>query len=196
MSLTLSVFELTLIALVLMAGTSIVWSTLAVGISPMPSSKKARLAVMQLIETAGREGDNEGGIVESFDASGTIVDLGSGWGSLTIGMAMKYPDRQIIGYELSCFPWAVSVIVAKCLGLTNLNVYRQDFLKADLSAASIVVCYLFPAGMVALETRLAEQKTSIRYLISNNFALPSSKPEKAIQLDDFYRSPVYRYRIG
>lgn len=62
----------------------------------MPSSKKARLAVMQLIETAGIEGDTETSVGESIQASGVIVDLGSGWGSLTIRMAMKYPDRQII----------------------------------------------------------------------------------------------------
>ncbi|MFT4823403.1 MAG: hypothetical protein ACJASY_004301 [Halioglobus sp.] len=192
----MSVFELTLIALVIMAGSSIIWTTLAVGISPMPSSQKARLAMMQLIETAEIEADIEASVVESFEASGAIVDLGSGWGSLTIRMAVKYPDRQIIGYELSYFPWFVSVLVAKCLGLNNLSVYRQDYLKADFSATSIVVCYLFPAGMVALETKLAEQKTSIRYVISNNFALPSFQPEKTIQLYDFYRSQVYRYRIG
>ena len=189
----MSVFELTLITLALLAGTSIVWSTVAVGISPMPSSKKARLAVMQLIETA----EGEGGVDEAYtEESGAIVDLGSGWGSLIIRMAVKYPDRQIIGYELSLLPWFISVLSAKCLGLKNLTVYRQDFLKADLSAASIVVCYLYPAGMVALDTKLAEQNTSIRYLISNNFALPSYQAEKTIQLDDFYQSPVYRYRIN
>lgn len=161
----------------------------------MPISKKARLAVMQLIETAGIEGDTETSVGESIQASGVIVDLGSGWGSLTIRMAMKYPDRQIIGYELSFFPWLVSALVAKCLALNNLRVYRQDFSKAELSTASIVVCYLFPAGMVTVEAKLAEQKTSIDYVISNNFALPSFQPEKTIQLDDFYRSPVYRYRI-
>lgn len=177
----MSAFELALIALTLLVGTSIIWSTVIVGISPMPSSKKARQAVMHLIETAG---------------AGTIVDLGSGWGSLIIRLAVKYPGRQIVGYELSIVPWFITVLIAKLFSLKNLTVYRQDFLKADLSAASVIVCYLFPAGMAALDAKLAQQKTTIRYLISNNFALPSCQAEKTIQLDDFYQSPVYRYRIN
>lgn len=155
-----------------------------VGISPMPSSKKARQAVMQLVDTA-----------EAELGQGPIVDLGSGWGSLVIRLAVKYPGRKIVGYELSIMPWCVTVLIVKLLGLKNLTVYRQDFLKADLSAASVIVCYLFPAGMAALEAKLTEQKTTIRYLISNNFALPSFKPEQTIKVDDFYQSPVYRYRF-
>jgi hypothetical protein len=33
-------------------------------------------------------------------------------------------------------------------------------------------------------------------LISNNFALPSVKAEKKIVLDDFYKSPIYLYKIS
>ncbi|MGK0441275.1 MAG: 16S rRNA A1518/A1519 N6-dimethyltransferase RsmA/KsgA/DIM1 with predicted DNA glycosylase [Pseudohongiellaceae bacterium] len=156
-----------------------------VGISPMPSSKKARQAMMHLVETAG-----------AGTESGPIVDLGSGWGSLIIRLAVKYPSRQVVGYELSIMPWFVAMLVSKLLGLKNLTVYRQDFLKADLSAASVIVCYLFPAGMAALDAKLAEQKTTIRYLISNNFALPSLSAEKTLNLDDFYQSPIYCYRIN
>jgi hypothetical protein len=150
----------------------------------MPSSKKARQAVRQLLEGL----ENEGG-------RAPIVDLGSGWGHFIIPLAMKYPDRQFIGYELSFIPWCVSLLIAKCLGLKNLSVYRQDFLKADLSVASIAICYLFPGGMAALAAKLAGEKNAIRYVISHNFALPGYQAEQTIQLDDFYRSPVYRYRI-
>ncbi len=183
------VVELTLIIIVTVIATSIIWSTVIAGISPMPSSKKAQQAVMQLVEASidKMEGDASGG---------TIVDLGSGWGGLVIRLAQTYPDRKVVGYELSPIPWFISLCIAKCLGLNNLKVYRRDFLKADLSAASIMVCYLFPEGMVALEGRLAELPAACRYLISNNFALPSYKPEGTIQLDDFYRSPVYLYRVG
>lgn len=179
----MSAFELSLITLILLVGTSIIWSTVVVGIPPMPSSKKARQAVMQLVETAGEE-------------TGPIVDLGSGWGSLIIRLALKYPEREIVGYELSIVPWFVAVVVGRLLGLKNLMVYRQNFLTADLSSASVIVCYLFPAVMATLEAKLDEQKTTIRYLISNNFALPSRKAEKIIRVNDFYQSPVYCYRIN
>ena len=141
--------------------------------------------MMLLVETAGEGAETV-----------PIVDLGSGWGSLIVRLAMKYPDRQIVGYELSIMPWFVTVLISKLLGLKNLRVYRQDFLTADLSANAVIVCYLFPAGMLALDAKLAEQKTSIQYLISNNFALPSLQAEKTIRLNDFYQSPIYRYRLS
>ena len=157
------------------------------GISPMPSSSKARRAVMQLIEIAGAEG---------AAGNGAIVDLGSGWGSLVIRLARKYPDRQVVGYELSVIPWFVSLCVAKCLGLDNLKLYRRDFLKADLSKASVLVCYLFPGGMAALEGKLQGELAEGRCcLISNNFALPSVEAERVVRVDDFYRSPVYFYWV-
>lgn len=90
----------------------------------------------------------------------------------------------------------VTVLLAKCLRLKNLSVYREDFLEADLSAASVVVCYLFPAGMAALAAKLAEQKAAPCYLISNTFALPSYQPETTLRLDDLYQSPIYCYRIS
>ena len=154
----------------------------------MPSSKKARNAIIQLIEAAG-EGTATG--TESWP----IVDLGSGWGSLIIRLAMRYPGRQIVGYELSVLPWLVTVLISKLLGLKNLTVYRGDFLKADLSASSIMLCYLFPKGMTALDAKLAEQEKRVQYLISNNFSLASHSSIKVIQLDDLYKSPVYLYRF-
>jgi len=154
----------------------------------MPSSKKARDAIIQLLESAG-----EGTATET--ESWPIVDLGSGWGSLIIRLAMRYPGRQIVGYELSVLPWLVTVLIGKLLGLKNLSVYRQNFLKVDLSASSIMLCYLFPAGMRTLEEKLATEVTTARYVISNNFALPSLRAEKTLHLNDFYKSPVYRYRL-
>ncbi len=115
------------------------WSTVVAGISPMPSSAKARLAVMQLVAAAGKG-----------SGAGAIVDLGSGWGGLVIRLAQTYPDRKIVGYELSPIPWFVSLCIAKCLRLNNLSLYRRDFFKTDLSAASVMVCYLYPEGLLAL----------------------------------------------
>ena len=146
----------------------------------MPSSKKARQAIMQLADKTG---------------TGSIVDLGSGWGSLVIRLAIKYPDRKIIGYELSVIPWLATMTIKRILGIKNLDLYRQDYLTADLSGSAVIVCYLFPAGMSALENKLALEKMPIDFLISNNFALPSHQPINIIELDDLYRSPVYLYQI-
>ncbi len=150
------------------------------GISPMPSSQKARQAVIGLIEKTG---------------DGPVFDLGSGWGNLIIPLARKYPERKIVGYELSLIPWSVSLILKHTLKLNNLQLYRKNFLKADLSDASVCVCYLYPKGMQRLAEKISAGEMAPQFLISNNFALPDHQPAETLQLTDFYRSPVYLYRF-
>ncbi len=147
----------------------------------MPSSNKAYLAMMQLVDETG---------------TGNIVDLGSGWGNFVIRIAKQYPQRQIIGYELSFLPWLMSTFLKKVLGLKNLTLHRQNFYQADISKTSVLVCYLFPEAMNKISTKLQVEQSSVRFVISNNFALPAWQPFKKIQLNDFYKSPVYLYKIS
>ena len=188
----MSVFEITLLTITLVIGFSIVWSTLSLGISPMPSSKKARQAMVQLsVETSLETG------IESTSQTqrGAIFELGSGWGSLLIPLAKIYPQRQIVGYELSILPWFTSHLLIKLLGLKNVKVHRQNFLKADLRGASVIFCYLYPGGMKTLEDKLKLEHGALEYLISNNFSLPSHKPIKTTLLNDLYQSPIYLYKF-
>jgi len=178
--------------MIALAGFSIVWSTLTLGISPMPSSKKARQAMLQLSE----ETSLGLGVDTTIQTQGgAIFELGSGWGSLLIPLAKMYPQRQIVGYELSFVPWLTSVLLIKMLGLKNVKVHRQNFLKAQLSGASVTFCYLYSGGMKALEDKLRLEHGALEYLISNNFSLPSHKPIKTTLLNDLYQSPIYLYKF-
>lgn len=174
------IFESILITAVFIVGASIIYSTVKVGISPMPSSRKAYQAILALTDETG---------------AGPIYDLGSGWGNLVVRLARKYPGRQVVGYEVSLFPWLVTKLFKWMLGLSNLTLHREDFLKADLSNASVVICYLFPVVMAEIKTKLIHGDNNLDFIISNNFALPSYQASKVIRLNDFYNSPVYLYRI-
>ncbi|MGB1292851.1 MAG: methyltransferase [Pseudoalteromonas sp.] len=169
---------ITLFFIILLIALSIVWSTLKTGISPMMSSTQARQTMLAEIST---------------DEKGTLIDLGSGWGTLVIAVAKKYPNKQVVGYEVSWFPWLVSIIFKYSMGLNNLRLYRKDFKNADLSGAATLVCYLFPGAMVALEDKLKHDMAKSITIVSNTFALPSYKPVKVIKLKDFYKTPIYVY---
>jgi len=147
----------------------------------MPSSTKAHLAMMKLINDTG---------------TGTIIDLGSGWGNFVIRIAKSYPQRQIVGYELSFLPWLTSKCLKEVLGLKNLTLHRTNFYLADLSKASVLICYLFPEAMEKISHKLQVDQSNVSFVISNNFALPSWQACKTIRLNDFYKSPVYLYKIG
>jgi len=170
--------------LLLVAGlfitVSIIYSTVKLGISPMPSSKKAYNAIVTLIDNTG---------------TGPIIDLGSGWGNFVVRMAKRNPQRQIVGYELSILPWITSVLLKKTLGLNNLTLYRKNFYDANLSNASVLICYLYPEAMNKINNKLIVENPNVGFLISNNFALPSWQPKQTLLLDDFYKSPIYLYDI-
>ncbi|RYV02138.1 hypothetical protein SOPP22_11280 [Shewanella sp. OPT22] len=170
--------DLTLLLSVILAVFSIVWSTLKTGISPMMSSSKARDAMLDELE---------------LEKEGAVIDLGSGWGTLVIPLAKKYPNKQIVGYELSWLPWLVSIILKYSLRLDNLTIHRKDFRNAELNTASNIICYLFPGAMIALQEKLEKKVFNKVTIVSNTFALPSYKPTKITKLNDFYRSPIYVY---
>lgn len=193
------------ILIVLIVTISIIYSSLRFGISPMPSSRKAYNAVFQLIDaitndsTFGLKPDlaPNASFPPSFDFtdSGPIIDLGSGWGNLVLRIAKRYPNKEVIGYEMSILPWLTSVLLKKAFGLNNLTLHRQDFYNVKFPAKSVLVCYLFPEAMAKISTKLRGQ-SEVSFLISNNFALPDFQPCKTIQLNDFYKSPIYLYKLS
>jgi 16S rRNA A1518/A1519 N6-dimethyltransferase RsmA/KsgA/DIM1 with predicted DNA glycosylase/AP lyase activity len=146
----------------------------------MPSSRKASDAIITLLDNTG---------------TGPVYDLGSGWGGLVIPLSKKYPDRKIVGYEVSFVPWLVSVLFRSVFGLRNLEIHRRNFLQADLSGAEVLICYLHTEGMSEVAKKLTLERNCDGFLISNNFGLPISQPEKTIQINDLYKSPIYRYRL-
>jgi hypothetical protein len=174
----MTLLEILAIVLALVVAFSIVYSTLKTGISPMMSSNKACQAMIDMVQ---------------LPQDKPLIDLGSGWGTLVIAVAKKYPHQQVIGYELSWFPWIVSVARKYFLGLDNLTLYRKDFTKADLSSGSVLFCYLFPQGMVTLHEKLEAELSCETYIVSSTFALPKTKPTKTIKLNDIYQTNIYKY---
>lgn len=158
--------------------------TLITGISPMPSSTKAREEVFRQLAK-----------VTDQSRPMTIIDLGSGWGHLVVPLAKRYTQHRVIGYELSFFPWLTSYLVKQLFRLNNLTLHRKDFLKADLSHADVLVCYLFPKAMTKLNNKLKSELESPLTVVSIFFALPDHKADVMVPLHDLYNTPVYVYRL-
>jgi hypothetical protein len=174
-----SILEFSILSLLFLLSVSLIYSSLRAGITPVPSSRKARDTILAATELA---------------AAGPILELGSGWGHLALALAKKYPQRQVIGYELSFVPWLFSLCWQKLSGTRNLELRFGNFLAAELPAATLLVCYLYPGGMTQLADKLIPGKHEL--LISNTFALPEYPAEQVIRLDDLYKSPIYVYRVS
>ena len=162
------------------AALSIVVTTLRIGISPQPSTRKARNALLDLAPK---------------EISGSIAELGSGWGGLAFALAKRYPQTQVYAYELSFVPYLFSRLRLKLQGPKNLHFVRQDFLSVDLHQTSLLVTYLFPGGMDHIAEQLVPKLQQETILLSNTFALPGYTPQEKVILPDLYRTPVYRYDL-
>ena len=177
----MNLLEVVLVTVILFAALSIVWFTLKTGISPMPST---RLVISQVCT-----------IIRDIPAK-SIYELGSGWGGLASAIARTNNGSAVIGYELSILPWLFSTMRHRITRYPNLSFVRQNFLEADLTSADLLICYLYPDGMLRLSQQLANQQPKALKIISNTFRLPGYNPTKTIYMQDIYRTPLYLYELS
>lgn len=167
------------LAAVVLAGGSLVYFTLRTGISPMPSNRLQRQAVLA---AAG-------------EPAGPIYELGAGWGSLAFALADRFPQAPVVAFELSWLPFAVMRLRQALRPRQNLTLRRADFLKVPLGEAQLLVCYLFRGGMEALKLKLEREAAAGAQLISHTFAVHGWTPVSERALPDFYRTHVFVYRL-
>lgn len=169
--------------LLLLAIASIIFYGIRLGITPMPSSRKAIATFIDLIP------DN---------TDGKIVDLGSGWGSLAYPISKQFPEAEVFGYELSPIPWLYSRLKGLFVPRPNLTLHRKSVFDADLTDVDVVVVYLHPAAMRKLGPKFERELRPGTLVLSNTFAVPTWKPIQTVHLGKSWLSTsndIYVYRV-
>ena len=145
----------------LLACLLIVIYTVRTGISPMPSSRKARHLMMEQVPP-------------EFD--GTIYELGAGWGSLAFPFSKAFPKATIHAFELSPLPYLFCQLRSLITPSGAVHLYRKNFLNVNLSDADIVICYLYPEAMATLQSKFEKELPKGALVITNTFTLPTWPP--------------------
>lgn len=153
----------------------VIWSILN-GIAPMPSSPKAKQALLKALPPT---------------LTGVAYELGAGWGTLLIPLSRHY--EQVVGFETSPFPFLVARARMILETLSNVKLYRRDFFKANLQDAGLIVCYLYPKAMARLKGKFEQELRPGTWVISNTFAIPGWEPDQVIEVGDLYRTKIYVY---
>ena len=176
----------------LLAVLSIVYRSWRNGIAPMPASAPVRRQTAELLR--------------QLPAGGSVVEAGSGWGTLLLYVKRHCPDlAQIVGIENSLVPYAVTRAAVLIERLTarkhsrlnpSIAILRTDLYAHDYTQADAGVCYLYPGAMDRLGPILAEQLKPGSYVLSICFAIPGWRPERVVPCRDLYRTPIYCYRVG
>ncbi len=160
---------------------SICYWTVKNGISPMPTAPKIRKAMFDALPE---------------HMEGTIVELGSGWGTLAFPLASRYPRCHVIGYETSTIPYLVSLLLQHLYHKhKNIKFKRRDFFKESMSDVSMAVCYLYPRAMENIKDKFEIEGNCRQLIVSDTFSIPGWKPDKVIEVADLYKSKIYFYRV-
>ncbi|ABK44010.1 conserved hypothetical protein [Magnetococcus marinus MC-1] len=163
----------------LVVGLLIVWYTLRTGAPPMPSTRTMRRMLADLLPAY---------------PSGSIIELGSGWGGLAQQLALHYPQHRVFGLELSPLPWLFSWAKRRALGPPNLRFVRCDFRDHPLHEVGLVVCYLNPEVMRRVEPWLRQGLAASAWVVCIGFALPGHKPVKTIKVPDMHATTLFLYQ--
>src|SRR5210317_619481 len=145
-------FEYTLLVLLLPGIALSLMYSLLTGISPVSCTLYSRKKIIKAVSSTQK---------------GVIYELGAGWGALAFPLARRCPESKVVAYELSPVPWIFLKLRAFFHGPRNLKIARRNFLKEDMSKASLVVCYLYPGAMAKLSSKLVMELKPSAKVISN-----------------------------
>jgi hypothetical protein len=167
------------LTLTIYAAGSIIIYSLYNGITPMPTSPRVRRKLLAII--------NERQI------TGKVFELGSGWGTLAIPLARMLPHCHITAYENSPIPYTFSRFTHALSQQDNLEIIRENFFRASLAEADLIVCYLYPKAMERLKIKFERELKERCLVISSTFAIPDWRAQEVIDVPDQYRTKIYVY---
>lgn len=149
----------------------------------MPTAFKPRKAILDLIKDP---------IFENLQ--GDISELGSGFLTLALPIAKKFPENTVLAYETSTVPYWYSKLLVSFLKQNNLKILKHDFFQSNLSESALIVCYLYPAAMEKLKIKFETELKKGTLVISNTFAIPGWKPIITVTVNDLYQTKIYLYK--
>ncbi len=121
-------------------------------------------------------------MVEVADLSpdDVVYDLGSGDGRIPITAAEKYGARAV-GIEIDSALVERARANAREAGVADKVTFRQeDFFKADVSDATVVMLYLWPEVNIKLRPKLLRELDPGDRILSHDFRMGDWEPDRKV----------------
>ncbi|NUL43777.1 methyltransferase [Cellulosimicrobium funkei] len=134
--------------------------------------------------------------------SGSFLDIGTGWGPLTLTLALSSPGAQVTGVEVNDRAAQLCRDNASALGLDNVTVYRPDAVPAERTFDLIWSNPPIRVGKEALHAillqwlpRLAPGGRAL-LVVQKNLGADSLLPWMAAALDERFPGQFTASRFG
>jgi precorrin-6B methylase 2 len=113
-----------------------------------------------------------------------VYDLGSGDGRIVITAAARYGVKAV-GFEIDASLVKTSRDNIKKAGLEHLvEIREEDIRTVDLSPASVLTLYLYPAANLRLRDAIMRQLKPGSRVVSHQFTMGTWKPDRIDQITD------------
>ena len=107
-----------------------------------------------------------------------VYELGCGDARFLSAMAKKHPQTKFIGIEIQWWPWLLAKWKTK--SQPNVHIVLGDFLKQDLSSATLVYGFFITVMMPKVADKLRDSLQAGAQVISFGFAIPGWTPIREI----------------
>lgn len=107
-----------------------------------------------------------------------VYELGCGDARFLCALAKKHPETKFIGIEIQWWPYLLARWRAR--NLPHVKIILGDFLKLDLSSATVVYGFFITVMMPKVADKLRDSLKTGAQVISFGFALPGWQPVKEV----------------
>jgi hypothetical protein len=145
--------------------TALYWTTFRTQVPYFPSRREVRDAVARLLPA---------------QRALSFIDIGSGFGGLTMDLAGRRSESSFSGIEVAPLPWLLSLLRARATG-SSARFLRGDYERLDLGGYDVVFAYLSPAAMPRLWQKARCEMRAGALLLSYEFPVPGSEPQIALR---------------
>lgn len=156
------------------------WSSFRTRVPLYLSDRKAWRAIMPLLP-----------MTQSF----RFIDLGSGFGSVPLYLAPRFPHGDFYGTEIAPAPWLIShfrVWLKRC----RVTFLRRNYHELDLADYDVVFAFLSPAAMPELWDQAQSQMRTGSLFVSLSFsAINSRQADHVVYLAKGERHTLYAWRM-
>lgn len=104
-----------------------------------------------------------------------LYDLGSGDGRIILSARRDFHVQRAIGYEVAPWPYWKSRFLIKFSKLSNIEVRKRNFFKADFGNATCIYLYLFPKLVDQLAEKFAHELQSGTRVLCVSFPIDTAK---------------------
>lgn len=119
-----------------------------------------------------------------------LIDLGCGTGHILFE-AEKELGLKAVGYEYTSWNYYYSLLKKKIIK-SKIEFYNSDFLKADLSTATVIYTFLLSEVLPPVWEKIVRECKPGTLVIARGFAFPGATPIEQIGTGGLKHLYIYR----